>query len=382
MARVVSSFLLCFLVAFCQTLLAPIGCEGGAAARALPRRRYHGHAAFFIFGDSLLDAGNNQYLTDNKMGKPELPYGETYFKNATGRVCDGRIVPDFLAEYAKLPLIPPYLQPGFDNYSDGANFASAGAGVLSTTSANLLNLSVQLGYFKEVDKKLKKQLGDAEARRLVSNAVYLISMGGNDYMHYNSLAANQSVDVTKSPYSKTYISMVLGNITSVVTELYKMGGRKFGFQSVGPLGCMPGTKASLLPAGSRVDCVRGPQWLAKMHNAAFTKALHGLALKLPGFKHALFDYYGAVALRTLYPKSYGFKVGKSACCGSGAYRGEFTCGGHGGTVKYELCKHPKYYMFFDSAHPTEAANSQLAELLWGGSPAVIGPYNLKQLFHQ
>lgn len=34
------------------------------------------------------------------------------------------------AEYAKLPFIPPYLQPGFNNYTYGVNFASAGAGAL------------------------------------------------------------------------------------------------------------------------------------------------------------------------------------------------------------------------------------------------------------
>lgn len=37
------------------------------------------------------------------------------------------------AEYANLPLIPPFLQPGFHNYYDGVNFASAGAGVLVET---------------------------------------------------------------------------------------------------------------------------------------------------------------------------------------------------------------------------------------------------------
>lgn len=37
------------------------------------------------------------------------------------------------AEYANLPLIPPFLQPGFHNYYDGVNFASAGAGALVET---------------------------------------------------------------------------------------------------------------------------------------------------------------------------------------------------------------------------------------------------------
>lgn len=58
------------------------------------------HKALFVFGDSLFDAGNNQYLNGSGMGasSTKLPYGETYFKHATGRVSDGRIVPDFIGK--------------------------------------------------------------------------------------------------------------------------------------------------------------------------------------------------------------------------------------------------------------------------------------------
>jgi len=38
-----------------------------------------------------------------------------------------------VAEYAKLPLIPPFLQPGNYQYYHGVNFASAGAGALVET---------------------------------------------------------------------------------------------------------------------------------------------------------------------------------------------------------------------------------------------------------
>ena len=38
-----------------------------------------------------------------------------------------------VAEYAKLPLIPPFLQPGNNQYYHGVNFASAGAGALVET---------------------------------------------------------------------------------------------------------------------------------------------------------------------------------------------------------------------------------------------------------
>ena len=42
------------------------------------------------------------------------------------------------AKYAKLPQIPPVLQPTVD-YSNGINFASGGAGVLAETNQGLVN---------------------------------------------------------------------------------------------------------------------------------------------------------------------------------------------------------------------------------------------------
>lgn len=43
-----------------------------------------------------------------------------------------------VAEYLKLPLLPPYLQPGNQNYTHGVNFASAGAGALAETRQGLV----------------------------------------------------------------------------------------------------------------------------------------------------------------------------------------------------------------------------------------------------
>ncbi|KAF5740557.1 GDSL esterase/lipase 1 [Tripterygium wilfordii] len=87
------------------------------------------HAPLFIFGDSLYDAGNNNYLNTTKPNQASLwPYGETYFKHPTGRYSNGRVIPDFIAQFAGMPLIPPFLQPGLHEYHYGVNFASAGSG--------------------------------------------------------------------------------------------------------------------------------------------------------------------------------------------------------------------------------------------------------------
>lgn len=59
-------------------------------------------AAFFIFGDSYLDSGNNNYINTTTLDQANFwPYGETYFKFPTGRFSDGRLMSDFIGEICK-----------------------------------------------------------------------------------------------------------------------------------------------------------------------------------------------------------------------------------------------------------------------------------------
>ena len=80
---------LCFLALF-STFLISIH---GLGPLCLPEE----HVALFIFGDSVFDAGNNNYIntiTDYQANYE--PYGENFFKYSTGRFSDGRIIPDFI----------------------------------------------------------------------------------------------------------------------------------------------------------------------------------------------------------------------------------------------------------------------------------------------
>ncbi|KAK2632948.1 hypothetical protein EUGRSUZ_L00836 [Eucalyptus grandis] len=120
--------------------------------------------ALFIFGDILNDAETNNYINTTAFFKANFsPYGETFFH-----------YPTFIAEYAKLPLIPPYLQLRNDQFVGGANFASAGAGALPETFPGLVvDLRTQQKQFEKLVKDLRKKLGDEKAKRMVSEGVYM-----------------------------------------------------------------------------------------------------------------------------------------------------------------------------------------------------------------
>ncbi|XP_010030819.1 GDSL lipase-like [Eucalyptus grandis] len=144
--------------------------------------------ALFIFSDILNDAGTNNYINTTAFFKANFsPDGETFFHYPTGRFTDGRIMADFIAEYAKLLLIPPYLQLRNDQFVGEANFASAGAGALPETfpvvspySSMLpfqaVDFKTQLKQFESLVKNLRDKLGDEKAERIVSHGVYFISI--------------------------------------------------------------------------------------------------------------------------------------------------------------------------------------------------------------
>ncbi|CAN1288685.1 GDSL esterase/lipase At4g28780 [Linum perenne] len=88
-----------------------------------------------VFGDSLVDAGNNNYLiTTARADTP--PNGIDYPGQVpTGRFSNGLNFADLIAEALGIQSPLPFLDPALkgDKLLAGANFASAGIGVLNDT---------------------------------------------------------------------------------------------------------------------------------------------------------------------------------------------------------------------------------------------------------
>ncbi|KAG2654928.1 hypothetical protein PVAP13_1NG559000 [Panicum virgatum] len=148
----------------------------------------HAARAFFVFGDSLVDNGNNNYLvTAARADSP--PYGiDTPDHRATGRFSNGKNVPDIISEHLGAEPVLPYLSPELDGDKMlvGANFASAGVGILNDTGiqfANVIHISKQLLYFQQYQKRLSSLIGAEQTARLVHGSLVLITLGGNDFVN-------------------------------------------------------------------------------------------------------------------------------------------------------------------------------------------------------
>ncbi|CAI0475324.1 unnamed protein product [Linum tenue] len=92
---------------------------------------------YFIFGDSLADNGNNNWL--QTVAKVDYsPYGVDFRRGATGRFTNGRNIVDFFAEYLGFEnYIPPFATATIIDTLSGLNYGSGSAGILDETGAQL-----------------------------------------------------------------------------------------------------------------------------------------------------------------------------------------------------------------------------------------------------
>ncbi|EEF44580.1 GDSL esterase/lipase [Ricinus communis] len=356
MAISLASFLSVMCLCASVALLNPISCNA----------QY-----FFIFGDSIFDPGNAIFI-DPANPSPAFfpPYGETFPGHPTGRLSDGRLIPDFIATFLNIPFIPPVLNTDAD-FSHGASFASAGAGVFNNYD-KAMNLEQQYGNFTQFVKNWKEQYGEAEVDKRLKEAVYLMNMGGNDHFTFN----------TKHPIAtfaemQEYATAVVGNFTIIVKKIYtEFGARKFMFQNVAPVGCLPMNKQENSITGD--GCAPNLLTLASLHNDLLDKVMESMkkSSEYPGFTSSIFDFFTQIKDRISRPTDFGFEEGAIACCGTGSNRGE-GCGGDG---SYEKCEEPSKYVYFDGGHNTEATYLQLALLMWNGTSDAVYPHTMEHLF--
>lgn len=88
----ISSLILLFMMSFAN--FDSVLVEGSPIAPAL-----------YVFGDSLFDSGNNNFLPTLARAN-FLPYGVNFAKGVTGRFTNGRTVADFIGTYISNILLP------------------------------------------------------------------------------------------------------------------------------------------------------------------------------------------------------------------------------------------------------------------------------------
>nr|ACU20649.1 unknown [Glycine max] len=135
--------------------------------------------AVLVFGDSIVDTGNNNNNLGTTARCDYPPYGKD-FKGGkpTGRFSNGKVPSDFIAEELGIKeyvpaYLDPHLQPG--ELATGVCFASGGAGYdpFTSQSASAIPLSGQLDLFKEYIGKLRGVVGEDRAKFILATVFML-----------------------------------------------------------------------------------------------------------------------------------------------------------------------------------------------------------------
>ncbi|VFQ92645.1 unnamed protein product [Cuscuta campestris] len=342
-------------------LLVVVGLLGsGAEARA-----------FIVFGDSLVDNGNNNYLaTTARADSP--PYGVDYpTRRPTGRFSNGLNLPDIICERLGLAVVEPYLSPALtgERLLDGANFASAGVGILNDTGfqfLNIIRIGTQLQYFQQYQQRVSQLVGEEGTRQLVNEALVLITLGGNDFVNNYYLVP---FSARSRQFSlPDYVRYLISEYRKVLQRIYDLGGRRVLVTGTGPIGCAPSELAQRSPTGA---CAVELQRAAALFNPQLRQMIADLNAQLGSNVFIAANTYQMNIDFITNPAAYGFVTSQIACCGQGPFNGIGLC-----TPVSNLCPDRSVFAFWDGFHPTEKANRIIVDQILAGTSEYMSPMNL------
>ncbi|KAL5993224.1 hypothetical protein ACLOJK_014147 [Asimina triloba] len=328
----------------------------------------------FLFGDSLVDDGNNNFL-DSLARANYFPCGVDYYQGATGRFCNGKTVVDWMGDLLGLPSPPPYADPKTNGKKilGGVNYASAAAGILDETGAHFgdrFTLNQQVLNFENTLNDLRNQMDARTLSAFLAKSIVFLIFGSNDYINNYLLPNMYPSSYRYNP--QQFADLLINHYTRQLLALHSLGLRKFFIAGVAPLGCIPNQIATSPHDPGR--CVDSVNQMVGPFNVGLKAAVDQLNHNHPGAIFAYANTYVAFADILNNPAPYGFNVWDKGCCGMGRNQGEITC-----LPMVMPCTDRNQYIFWDAFHPTQAANRILAQRAFYGPPSDCYPVNVQQM---
>ncbi|KAE8708213.1 GDSL esterase/lipase [Hibiscus syriacus] len=281
----------------------------------------------FVFGDSLVDAGNNDYIfTLAKADSP--PYGIDFKPSGghpTGRFTNGRTIAEMVGQsLGAKSYPPPYLAPNTEAEAilKGINYASGASGIMDKTGFFFIGripLGEQVNNFEQNRNYMVNAMGENGTREFLKKAVFSLTIGSNDIL--NNVQPSIPFLGHEKVFPTTFLDFMISNLTLQLEEM-------------------------------------GPD------------AIFVFANSYDVFMDILANY-----------RRFGFENEDEPCCGG--YFPPFVCfqRGDANATASALCDYRSKYVFWDAYHPTEDANLIIAKQLVDGDESVSFPFNIRQLYN-
>lgn len=318
------------------------------------RRKVRG---MFVFGSSLVDNGNNNFLVNSLAKANYSPYGVDFpLLGPSGRFTNGKNVIDLLGDHLKLPnYIPNFNDPSTkaNKIIHGVNFASGGSGILHDTGAiagEVISLNEQIRNFETVTlPELEEQL-HCNSKKSLKRYLFVVGSGGNDYSlnYFLGLAGNITI--------QDFTANLIMTLSHQLKRLYDMGARKFVVMALYPNGCSPMARAR---NPNTTGCIQILNNAALLFNTNLMSLVDSLSLQMPHSKLVYVNAYKIIMDILQSPTPKGFSDTKNPCCEVATIQE----GGTGTLCKKDgsVCSGRNANVYFDGLHPTEAVNIVLAD---------------------
>ncbi|XP_073013835.1 GDSL esterase/lipase At1g33811 [Typha latifolia] len=338
---------------------------------------------FFIFGDSLVDNGNNNNILTLARANYR-PYGIDFPRAAPGRFTNGHTMVDILAQLLGFrDLIPPHAVARGAEVLRGLNFASGAAGLREETGNNL---GQHYPFYEQVDHfrntvQLMRRIFRGNTTRLsdhLSKCIYFVGMGSNDYLNNYFMPDMYTTSYQYSP--RTYATLLLQDYSRQLTDMYDLGARKIAIAGIGQIGCIPYELARNSNRNNNKKtkgtvCNEKINKAISMFNTGLVQMVNRFNSELPDAKFIYINTYESSKDIVGNAASYGFSVIDKGCCGVGRNNGQITC-----LPLQTPCEDRSSYLFWDAFHPTDAANIVYANKAYNStSPSDVCPMNIRQL---
>ncbi|KAJ6352471.1 hypothetical protein OIU76_001661 [Salix suchowensis] len=287
-------------------------------------------------------------------------------------------LPDYLSEaFGLKPSIPAYLDPMYSiqDFATGVCFASAGSGYDNATADVLLtflfkwspvvaaivdiagsdpSVGKSLRTTRTIKDQLETFLGAEQEKEIITEALYIMSVGTNDFLeNYYAIPGRRSQFTIQQ-----YQDFLIGLAEDFVKQLYALGARKLSLTGLPPMGCLPLERATNFMHPD--SCAEEYNDLALEFNGKLKQLVAELNDELPGMKVVFANPYDLLLQLITAPSLYGFENAEVGCCGSGTFEMGIMC-----TPDHPLtCTDADKYVFWDAFHLTDRANQIISSYLF------------------
>ncbi|OWM84317.1 hypothetical protein CDL15_Pgr027086 [Punica granatum] len=363
---------------------------------------------YFIFGDSLVDSGNNNQL--NTQAKANyLPYGVDFPEGFTGRFTNNRTITDiigflyfmiklYIYIYSKVLLhliyhhftnyflnamcreifeicagqllgfedfIPPFANK-MEDIIRGVNYASAVSGIRDETGkqqGDRIPLNEQLRNHLITVLRITKIMKSASAaRQYLQKCIYVVITGNNDYI--NNYFVPDIYPTSRLYTPQQFADGLARQYSNQLKDLYFSGARKVAIFGVGLIGLTPEIIGRF---GANYSMVNDA---AQLFSNKLLPLVNDLNSHLTGAK---FTYINTTGITVTSNDSLSLLNTQDTCCPVVQDLGTCVPGS-------TPCTDRTQYAYFDGFHPTDVVNEGFAGRAYNEKlPSDASPYDISRL---